>query len=131
MPATGIDLAGARKRASLSGSRPESRPPSPPAMICKTSAVSQASRAIGPTLSIVGGSAIAPARLTRPNVGRRPVTPQKADGHRMLPQVSVPIAKPTSPAATAEPEPEDEPPDQRVGPHGVRAAPVREALPVR
>jgi hypothetical protein len=37
---------------------------------------SSALRAIGPILSIEYDSAIAPLRPTRPNVGRRPDTPQ-------------------------------------------------------
>jgi hypothetical protein len=45
-------------------------------------------------------------------VGRNPVMPQKADGVRMEPTVSEPMAKQTRPAATAEPGPLDEPPLQ-------------------
>ena len=66
-------------------------------------------RAIGPTLSIVHDSAIAALRLTRPNVGRNPVTPHRVAGDTMLPQVSVPIAKPTHPAAVSAAEPADDP----------------------
>src|SRR5687768_18194064 len=36
-------------------------------------------------------SAIAPYRLTRPNVGRSPLTPQYAAGVMMEPEVSLPI----------------------------------------
>ena len=36
---------------------------------------------------------MAPPRPTRPKVGRNPETPQKAEGQRMEPQVSVPMAK--------------------------------------
>ena len=60
-------------------------------------------RASGPSLSSVQQSAIAPCRLTRPYVGRSPVTPQKAAGERIEPQVSEPIANGTRPAATAAP----------------------------
>ena len=52
---------------------------------------------------------MAPWRLTAPKVGRRPVTPQRVDGETMEPQVSVPMAKPTSPAAVAAAGPADEP----------------------
>jgi hypothetical protein len=45
-------------------------------------------------------SAIAPVRLTRPKLGRRPVTPQRADGEMIDPQVSVPIVKPARPDIT-------------------------------
>ena len=43
------------------------------------------------------------------------------------PEVSEPMAKPTSPAATAAPGPDEEPPLQKAVFHGVRHAPVREA----
>src|SRR5262249_4982282 len=47
--------------------------------------------------------------LMRPNVGRSPVTWQRVHGEMMLPRVSVPIAKPTSPAAAVHADPADEP----------------------
>ena len=56
-------------------------------------------------------SAIAPALLTVPNVGLRPVTPFLVDGETIEPQVSEPIEKPTSPAAVAEPGPAELPLD--------------------
>ena len=74
---------------------------------------------------------MAPERLTRPYEGRRPVVPQNADGHRMEPQVSVPSANATSPPATAAPEPDEEPPVQRSGFHGLRHGPVADALAKR
>ncbi len=43
----------------------------------------------------------------------------------MEPEVSEPIAKGTRPAATAAPEPLEEPPDQRVRSHGFRPGPVK------
>src|SRR5689334_25005697 len=51
-----------------------------------------------------------PARLTSPKVGMRPTTPQCDAGMRIEPPVSEPSATGTSPAATAAPEPDDEPP---------------------
>ena len=63
-------------------------------------------------------------------MGRRPVTPQKAAGQVIEPQVSEPMANGTSPAATAAAGPDDEPPAQRVRSHGVRHGPVSEASPV-
>ncbi len=54
--------------------------------------------------------------------------PQKADGHRIEPQVSVPSAKAASRPATAAPEPEEEPPVQRSGFHGLRPGPLDEAF---
>ena len=77
-------------------------------------------RAIGPALSYDHESTMPPYRLTRPYVGRMPVTPQKADGHRMDPHVSVPMPKPTRPAATAAPVPLEEPPVHRSRFHGFR-----------
>ncbi len=52
---------------------------------------------------------MAPWRLTAPKVGRSPVTPQRVAGETMEPQVSLPMAKPTSPAAVAAPGPAEEP----------------------
>src|SRR5207249_11745308 len=48
---------------------------------------------------------IAPVRGTRPNVGRRPVTPHRIAGLTMLPPVSLPMENATSPAAVAAPGP--------------------------
>jgi len=64
---------------------------------------------MGPSLSILHESAIAPDRLTLPYVGRSPVTPQRVDGDTMEPSVSLPIAKPTNPAAVVAAEPAEEP----------------------
>jgi hypothetical protein len=61
---------------------------------------------------MVQQSAIAPCRLTLPYVGRNPVMPQNDAGVMMDPEVSEPMANGTSPAATAVPDPEDEPPAQ-------------------
>src|SRR5476649_2612249 len=85
---------------------------SAPATARKTFSASRALRVNGPSLSSVQHNAIAPCRLMRPNVGRRPVTPQLADGNKIEPDVSEPIAKPTKPALTHAPEPLDDPPLQ-------------------
>ena len=85
-------------------------------------------RAIGPSLSRVHDRAIAPCRLTRPYVGRSPVTPQKAAGVPIEPDVSEPMAHGTRPAATAEPDPLEEPPDQRSMFQGFRPGPCSDAL---
>src|SRR5712671_5578410 len=98
-----------------------------PAIAEKMCAQSSAERASGPILSIEYASAIAPFRLTRPNVGRSPLTPQNAAGHTIEPQVSVPMAKPASPAATMAPEPEDDPQVQQLVFHGFFAGPCSEA----
>src|SRR6202000_1110343 len=85
-----------------SGSAPAIRPSS--------SAQSSADCAKGPTVSSDCDSGIAPARLTRATVVFRPATPQKCAGIRTEPPVSEPSAAEVSRAATADPEPDDEPP---------------------
>jgi hypothetical protein len=62
-------------------------------------------------LSIVQANVIAPVRGTEPNVGRKPVVPQRVEGDEIEPNVSEPIAKATHPAAVAEADPADEPLD--------------------
>src|SRR5712691_6051632 len=84
---------------------------------------SAAVRASGPTVSRVNDSGMALARLTRPEVGLRPVMPQKCAGRRIEPPVSEPSAAGMSRAATAAPEPEEEPPVFRVTSHGLCAGP--------
>src|SRR6476659_9398898 len=91
-----------------------------PAMTLRMSAQSSALRASGPTVSSVNDSGIALARLTRPLVGLKPLTPQKCAGMRIEPPVSEPSAAGTSRAATADPDPEDEPPVICAGFHGLR-----------
>src|SRR2546428_2837490 len=97
-------------------------------MTARTLPASSAVRAIGPILSSVHESAIAPLRETRPYVGRRPVTPQYADGVPIEPDVSLPSAYGTSPAATAAAGPLDEPSDQWSVFRGLRPCPCIEAL---
>src|SRR5271157_4218458 len=70
---------------------------------------------------------MAPCRLTRPYVGRNPLTPQKADGHTIEPHVSVPMANPASPAATIAPDPEDEPQVQQLVSQGFLVSPCSDA----
>ena len=83
-----------------------------PAMADRTRPQSSAVRHIGPSLSSVQHSAIAPCRDTRPYVGRRPESPQFVDGVMMEPEVSEPMAKATRPAAVEAPEPLELPPLQ-------------------
>src|SRR6267143_6193004 len=99
-----------------------------PAMASSTIPQSSALRAIGPILSRVHDSAIAPWRLTSPYVGRRPVTPQYADGVPIEPDVSDPRAYATRPPPTAAPDPLDDPPDQRSTFQGLRPGPWSDAL---
>src|SRR3954471_20504153 len=98
-------------------------------MASRTSAQSSTARQIGPILSMLHASAIAPVRGTRPNVGRRPVTPQRVDGDEMDPCVSGPIAKPPSPAAVALAGPADDPLDPCSGHHGLRVTPPNQLSP--
>src|SRR5256885_14374784 len=78
---------------------------------------------MGPTVSCVHARVIAPWRLTRPKVGRRPVTPFRVDGLMIDPPVSVPIEKPTRPAAVAAPGPADDPDASCSVFHGLRVTP--------
>src|SRR5205807_6822744 len=64
---------------------------------------------MGPILSMVQLRPMAPKRLTRPYVGRRPVTPHLIEGDTMEPSVSVPTEKPTRPAAVADAGPAEDP----------------------
>src|SRR6478736_319766 len=94
--------------------------PSGPWIASKTNAQSSAERQIGPSLSVVHDSAIAPERGTRPNEGRNPATPHVREGDVMDPFVSEPMLKPTHPAAVADAGPADEPLDPVSGFHGLR-----------
>jgi hypothetical protein len=73
---------------------------------------------------------MAPVRGTRPYVGRSPVTPSKEEGQRIDPHVSEPIEKPTSAAAVADPDPEEDPQLQRERSHGLLVGPVEDAAAV-
>src|ERR1700761_410637 len=75
---------------------------------------------MGPILSIVHESAIAPVRGTSPNEGRSPLTPQRVLGDEIDPSVSVPIANPTHPALTALADPALLPLDPWCVFHGLR-----------
>src|ERR1700674_3853427 len=98
-----------------SGSAPAIRPSS--------NAQSSALRASGPTVSSDCDNGIAPARLIRPTVVFNPVTPQKCAGIRIEPPVSEPNAAKVSRAATAEPDPDDEPPVMRSKAQGLCTGP--------
>ena len=56
-------------------------------------------------------------------MGRIPRIPQKLAGRRTEPPVSLPTAKSTTPAATAEADPLDEPPVMRPGAFTFTGAP--------
>ena len=61
----------------------------------------------------------------RPRLGFRPTSPQHDAGIRIEPPPSEPCASGTMPAATAAPEPPDEPPGVRSRSHGLRVGPKR------
>ncbi len=96
----------------------DASPASAPLIACSTSIASSTLRVIGPSLSSDQHSVIAPVRGTRPNVGRKPVTPHRIDGAMMLPPVSLPIEKPTSAAAVAAPGPALDPDAPSSSSHG-------------
>jgi hypothetical protein len=61
----------------------------------------------------------------RPRLGFSPTSPQQAAGMRIEPPPSLPCAIGTMPAATAAPEPPDEPPGVRSRSQGLRVGPNR------
>src|SRR5712671_3748583 len=99
-------------------------------MAAKIRAQSSTDRAIGPSLSMLQERAMHPARLTRPNVGRKPVAPQRVHGETMLPSVSEPMPKPMSPATVADADPADDPLDPSFGSHGLRVMPPNQTSPI-
>ena len=103
--------------------------PSGPWMAAKTRAQSSAERHMGPILSMVQLRVIPPYRLTRPKVGRRPVTPLRVEGEMIDPRVSVPMENPTRPAAVAAPGPADEPLEPCSVFQGLRVRPPNQRSP--
>src|SRR5262245_27160526 len=99
------------------------------AIAWNTSAQSSAVRQKGTSRSRVHDSVIAPQRLTRPNVGRRPVAPQRVAGYRIEPPVSVPMAKATRPAAVALAGPADDPLEPWLRSHGLFVRPPNQRWP--
>jgi hypothetical protein len=95
-------------------------------MTAKRSATSCAVRAIGPIVSKLGLTGMAPWLGTRPMVGRSPVIPFKAAGTRTEPPVSVPSAASAIPVATAMPEPPEDPPGILSGSQGLWLWPITE-----
>ncbi len=80
-----------------------------------SSAASRTLRAIGPAVSwlwLIGTTCV---RLASPSVGLNPTSPLTDDGQVIDPSVSVPTAAAAKLAATAAPEPDDEP-------HAVRSS---------
>src|SRR6204780_2906271 len=99
-------------------------------MAWRTAAQSSTARQMGPSLSMVQLSAMAPVRGTRPKVGRRPVHPHRVEGELMEPSVSDPIANATHPAATALADPAEDPLEPSSGFHGLRVRPPNHLSPI-
>mmetsp|Transcript_12626 Transcript_12626/g.32015 ORF Transcript_12626/g.32015 Transcript_12626/m.32015 type:complete len:378 (-) Transcript_12626:457-1590(-) len=87
------------------------------------------SRANQPTVSKVGARGTTPRVDTAEIVGRMPNTPQHAAGMRVLPHVSVPIAKSHKPLPTATADPLDDPPGIREDETGLTGVPSRSFSP--
>src|SRR3989442_14771675 len=84
---------------------------------------------MGPNLSILQESAIAPVLGTRPNDGRNPVHPQRVDGEEIEPSVSDPMLNATHPAAVAEAGPAEKPLEPWVVVHGFFLTPPNQTSP--
>src|SRR5208282_6241976 len=98
-------------------------------MVFSTIAQSSTDRQMGPSLSMLQESAMAPVRGTRPKVGRKPVQPQRVEGEEIDPSVSEPILNATHPAAVADAGPADEPLEPCAGFHGLRVRPPNHLSP--
>ena len=96
---------------------------SAPWITLNTIAQSSIVRQSGPTRSCDHASTIPPWRLTRPNVGRSALNPQRIAGDTMEPCVSVPMPKATQPPAVAEAGPADDPLEPCVRFHGLLVRP--------
>src|SRR6266404_2148909 len=94
-----------------------------------TNAQSSTERQIGPSLSMLHDKAIAPVRGTKPNVGRKPVQPQRVDGEEIDPSVSEPMLKATQPAAVADAGPAEDPLEPCAGFQGLRVLPPNHTSP--
>src|SRR5680860_512081 len=92
-------------------------------------AASSALLQIGPILSRLQESVIAPDLLTEPKVGRNPVAPQVVDGDIMEPCVSVPNENGTSPATVAAAGPAEEPLEPSNIFHGFLVRPPNQTSP--
>src|SRR5690606_23305523 len=86
---------------------------------------------MGPIVSNVCDKGNVPSRQISPLVVFRPVMPLREEGVRTEPPVSVPIAHGARPAATATPEPLDEPPGIRcsVMSQGFQGVPINGLVP--
>src|SRR3954452_4268078 len=92
-------------------------------MAVSSSAASSTVGVIGPGVSWVWLIGTTWVRLTSPTVGFRPTIPLIEAGQVTEPLGSVPIASLTSPAATAAPDPLDDPQASRSSAHGLWTTP--------
>src|SRR6516165_2404646 len=99
-------------------------------MASSTSAQSSTLRQSGPSLSMDQLNVMAPARETRPKVGRNPVTPQRSQGETIEPSVSEPMAKANRPAEVPAAEPAEDPLDPSSRFHGLRVLPPYQTSPI-
>src|SRR6478672_9042937 len=83
---------------------------------------------IGPALSRLQHNTIAPLRLTVPNVGLKPVAPQRVEGETMEPSVSVPNVNGNKPATTEAADPAEDPLDPCWKFHGFFVSPPNHLL---
>src|SRR5713226_10771186 len=104
--------------------------PSGPWIAASTTAQSSTARQMGPSLSMLQESAMAPVRGTKPNVGRKPVSPQRVEGEEIDPSVSEPMLNATHPAAVAEAEPAEEPLEPCAVFQGLRVLPPNHLSPM-
>ncbi len=88
-----------------------------------SAAVSRTVRVRTPSQFIPTGRSDTVLDITRPRVGFRPTSPHIAAGMRIQPEMSLPWAAGTIPAATAAADPPDEPPGVRLRSHGFRVGP--------
>ena len=111
-----------RSGRAASGSHASSHP-RVAASTSRRSAASRTVRASGPGASWLALMGTMPRVGTAPTVGLIPTTPLRAAGQVMEPFVSVPTASGTIPAATAAPEPDDDPPALRSSAQGLPVRP--------
>ena len=97
--------------------------PSWPLRTSSSAAASRTLRAIGPGESWLWLMGTTPRVGTEPTVGLMPTRPFSELGHTIEPSVSVPTAIGANPAATAAPDPEEEPPALRSSAHGLPVSP--------
>src|SRR5512142_1011394 len=80
---------------------------------------------MGRAVSWLWAMGMTPMRLTKPSVGLIPTMPLVCEGQMIEPSVSVPSAAAHILAATAAPDPEEEPQALRFRAYGLRVKPPR------